>query len=174
MNTRHNKPLMDFPPTNIFLEPGALKDAVSDESTYARIVEAAKQHTEYTAVIIIARQVDGALKFLCPDKDSFLLHCPLQPDETITEGIINVRNKICDAFEIEDINIIDVTPLDPEPMFTVKIIYQTIKSVALVLYTVQLDESVKEKVVVSTSNAGVEPLLVLRVARYVLLPIAAA
>lgn len=85
---------------------------VNDAEIYKSILDAAKAHTQYTAVILIARKENNALKFLCREDDSFLFHCPLDPEKTIDEGISLVRDKICDTFEIDDTDIVNIAPFE--------------------------------------------------------------
>ena len=124
------------------------KGSSINERAYNKVVSAVKNGTSYTAVILIAYKSNDsdALRFLCREEDSFLFHCPLNPDLTILGAISTVKETIKDSFEIDYSDIKEINALDDDPMFTVKIIGGKVRSVALVFYSVQLDEKVKDKI----------------------------
>ena len=122
----------------------------SDKETFAHVIQAVKEKTSYTAVILLALKTGegDTIKYLCrtPRDDSYFFHCSLDPYKTIEESKDIVKNAIRDTFKIKDTDIREIIPLDQEPMFTVKLVDRTVRSTALLLYFVELDESVKEQV----------------------------
>ena len=116
-------------------------------SAFAQVVEAAKNATEYTAVLIIAKKEENTpIKLLCRKNDYFLFHSELDKDATPLQAIESIRRKIKVACNLQDSEIREIEPLEDEPIFTVKMISGIPKSVALFLYTVKLNESARSKI----------------------------
>ena len=123
------------------------KENYNGQSSYTKVLHEVIEHTKYTAVILIALKAeDEPLKFLCRKTDSFLVYCKMDSHKTISEQTDVIKKYLNGTFGFELADIFDVIPLGEEPFFTVKPVYSEIRSNAFMLYTVQLNDRVKDKV----------------------------
>ena len=120
----------------------------SNKHAFDKVVQEVLKDTRYTAVIVIANKSPRGemLRFLCRAKDSFLFHCYLDPEKSIEESKTTVRDAIIDAFNLKDTDIDSVTALDDEPMFSIKLVNGKVQSNALVMYSIKMDERVKDMI----------------------------
>lgn len=118
-----------------------------EQMAYAKVLQEAKDTTKHTAVLLITLSTKGQpLKFLCRKMDSFLVHCRMDPKETILEQADKIKSYLTKAFGFERSDIFQVVPLEQEPFFTVKPVYHEMSSNAFVLYAVKLDQRVQSMV----------------------------
>lgn len=111
----------------------------SDAGIFAQVSDQVIEKTSFTAVIVIATQKKNEpIKFLCDKSNFYLAHCRMEPDKTIADQNPILRNYLIGNFGIAESDILDIQPLDNEPLFTIKPVYNELRSNAFVLYTVKL------------------------------------
>lgn len=119
----------------------------SDEDTCSKVIHAVKDNTSYIAVLLIAnREAQGPLKFLCRKTDAYLVHCELDPTKTIYAQNELITNFLDKQFEIDNSEVIEISPLLDHPVFTIKLVHEVTKSNAFVLYSIQLEQKAKFKI----------------------------
>lgn len=113
----------------------------NNASIYSHVIEASNKNTKYTAVILLADKKDNEqIRFFCRKADSFLFHCYLEQSDTIFLAIEKIKKSIV-SLGVKDSEIIDITPLNEEPIFSIKVISGKPTSVALFLFSTKLEES---------------------------------
>lgn len=114
----------------------------SDAGIFAQVSNQVIEKTSFTAVIVIATQKKNEpIKFLCDKSNFYLVHCRMKPNKTITDQDPFLRNYLISNFGIAESDILEIKPLDNEPFFTIKPVYNELRSNAFVLYTVKLNNT---------------------------------
>lgn len=118
----------------------ALKNATNPNAEiFKQVSDQVIEKTSFTAVIVIATQKKNEpLKFLCDKSNFYLTHCRIAPEETIANQNTILTNYLTSNFGISESDILKIQPLDNEPLFTIKPVYNELRSNAFVLYTVKL------------------------------------